>query len=140
MNALPAGITESNHILLFDGVCVLCSHWARFLLRHDRRQRYKLATVQSPVGQALLEYAGLPTDVYRTLVLIEGGRVYLRSEAVLRVLTGLGYPWKLMGFFYCVPRLLRDGCYDRIALNRYRWFGKTEQCFVPGEQDRQRFL
>ena len=139
-SAYPPGITPTDRVVLFDGVCRLCSAWARFLIRFDAERRFKLATVQSPEGQALLAWFGMPTEHFDTMVLIEGNRVYRRSTAFVRVVIGLGFPFNLAAVVWVVPRPLRDWLYDRIALNRYRLFGTYDQCLLPTADHDSRFL
>lgn len=134
------GIGPRDKVVLFDGVCKLCNGWARFLIHQDRRRVFRLATVQSPEGQALLRWAGLPTDHYDTLVLVEGDRVYLRTAAILRVLARLPLPWPLLVAGWIVPRPLRDWAYDKVARNRYRLFGRYERCLLPTPDHLARFL
>ncbi len=136
----PPGLEADDRVVLFDGVCRLCSGWAGFLLRHDRRRRYKLATVQSPAGQALLAWCDLPLDDYRTLVLVSRDGFYTRSAAIVRVLAGLPLPWKLGAAAWLLPRPVRDWLYDRLARNRYRWFGRRDTCMVPTASQQSRFL
>ena len=136
----PSVLSEQDRVILFDGVCVLCSHWARFLMRFDRQQRYKLATVQSAEGQAILAWCGLPTDHYDTLVFVDGREVYLYSTAIIRVLMGLGGVWRLAAVALIVPRRLRDWAYEHLARNRYRVFGKYESCVMPTPDHARRFL
>lgn len=134
------GLGAGQRVILFDSVCVLCSGWANFLIRYDRAQRYQLASVQSAEGQALLRWCGLPTDTFDTLVYLDEGRAYYRSDAILRVLAGLGLPWSLSGVFRLIPEILRDWAYGHIARNRYRLFGRYEACVMPGADHGERFL
>lgn len=134
------GVGAHDKVVLFDAVCKLCHGWSRFLMRVDRRHAFKLATVQSPEGKAILEWAGLPTDHYDTLVLVEGDRVYVRSAAILRVLARLPLPWPLLVAGWIVPRPLRDWAYDRVARNRYRLFGRYDACVLPTPDHLARFL
>ncbi len=134
------GIGQRDHVILFDGVCKLCSLWARFLIRFDKHRRFRLATVQSPEGQAILKWYGLPLEQYDTVLLIEGPKLYTRSTALIRVLWQLPLPWPLFAIGWLVPRPLRDGVYRCIARNRYRLFGKYEQCILLEEDHRRRFL
>lgn len=137
---LPAGVSKQDQVVLFDGVCKLCNGWAKFLIRHDHQRVFRLASVQSPEGQALLSWFGMPTEHYETLVLIRDGRAYTRSAAILRVLHELPLPWKLGTIGWMVPGPIRDWAYDRIALNRYRLFGKYESCLLPTPDHKRRFL
>ncbi|GAB3283916.1 thiol-disulfide oxidoreductase DCC family protein [Parahaliea aestuarii] len=129
-----------SRVVLFDGVCKLCSAWTRFLIRFDRKHRFKLATVQSPEGQALLARHGFPTDTYETMVLVEGSKIHTRSAAFLGVMRRLPFPWPLVCVAWLIPRFIRDWLYDRIALNRYRLFGRYDTCFIPDSEQKARFL
>ena len=136
----PPGLASSDSVVLFDGVCKLCSAWARFLIRFDRKRRFKLATVQSSAGKAILQWHCLPTDHYNTMLLVEGATIYTRSSAFLRVVRRLPWPWPLMCIGWAIPGPIRDWLYDRIALNRYRLFGRYETCVVPNKDHDSRFL
>lgn len=131
---------ENSAIIVFDGVCVLCNGWVRFLLRHDRRARYRFAAMQSATGRALLAAHGLNADDPSSLLLIEHGRAWTNTDAIRRILAGLGGAWKIAHVLGLLPRRLRDGLYRTIARNRYRWFGRHEVCFLPTPQQRTRFL
>lgn len=133
-------LEEGDKVVLFDGVCRLCSAWARFLLKFDRDCRFKLATVQSEEGQAILFFFGLPLDEYETMLLVEGDQVYVKSDAILRIVKQLPLPWPALACFRLIPRPVRDWMYDRIAQNRYRLFGKKNACVVPSAADESRFL
>lgn len=137
---LPDYIESNDNIVLFDGECVLCTGWAKFLLKYDKRMQFKLASVQSGAGQDLLRYADLPVDEYETLVLLESGTVYLRSTAVIRILGKLSLPWSLIRLFKPVPRKLRDIVYHHIAIRRYALFGKRDECYVPNADELKRFI
>lgn len=128
-------------ILLFDGVCNLCSGVTRFVIRHDPPPgKFRFATLQSERGQEILRDHGLPGDVLDTFVMIEGKRAHVRSTAGLRVLRGLGFPWSIFHVLILVPRPLRDAVYDWIARRRYRWFGRKDACMVPTPEILSRFL
>lgn len=137
---LPPGVGAGEKVVLFDGVCKLCNGWARFLIKHDRRQVFRLAPIQSNEGQAILKWFGLPRDDYRTLYLIEGKRCYQRSAAVIRVLARLPPPWKLLALGWIIPAPLRNGCYDWVARHRYRWFGRYKTTRRPNSDHPGRYL
>tara|TARA_R110000868_G_scaffold153149_2_gene378518 strand:+ start:183 stop:617 length:435 start_codon:yes stop_codon:yes gene_type:complete len=136
----PPSIQNGERVVLFDGVCKLCNGWAKFLIRHDPQQKFRLASVQSAEGQALLRWFALPTDRFDTMGYVEAGTLYVRSDAVLRIVAQLPGIWRFMAWLRVIPRAVRDWCYDRIALNRYRLFGRYDSCLLPSADHRRRFL
>lgn len=140
-NATPAPLLNPGEtVVLFDGVCKLCNGWAKFLIRHDPHHRVRLATVQSSEGQALLAWAGLPLDAFDTMAVIRDRHYWVRSEAFFEVVAQLPNPWPALQLMRVFPSWLRDWSYDRIALNRYRLFGKHDVCLLPTEDHQRRFL
>ncbi|GAA5071150.1 thiol-disulfide oxidoreductase DCC family protein [Lysobacter panacisoli] len=132
---------RSDAVIVFDGVCVLCNGWVRFLLRHDRRGRYRFAAMQGDTGRGLLDAHGLDPDDPVSFLLIDGGRAWTDTDAIVQVLRGLGGPWRLAAAVFALfPRSVRDGLYRLLARNRYRWFGRREQCLLPTPQQAVRFL
>jgi predicted DCC family thiol-disulfide oxidoreductase YuxK len=137
--SVPA-FADDRPILIFDGHCVLCSSFARFILRHDRERRFRLLAAQTPLGTALYRHLGLdPTD-YETNILLEDGRAWLKSEGSIRVFERLGFPWSLMAIGRVLPRPARDGLYAIVARNRLRWFGRRATCYRPDPAEADRFL
>lgn len=137
----PAPLLKPGEtVVLFDGECKLCNGWVRFIMRHDRQRRLKLAAVQSPEGQALLAWAGLPLDPFDTLAVIRDQRYWVRSDAVFEIIAQLPGAWRGWLLLRGIPRGLRDWAYDRIARNRYRLFGKYDSCLLPDPDHEQRFL
>ena len=131
---------EAGTIVLFDGVCNLCNGAVQFLLRRDRRRRFRFAALQSAAGRALLEQHGLPTETLETLVVLESGKARLRSAAALHLARRLPWPWPLLAVFTILPRPLRDALYAFVARHRYRWFGRRESCRLPSAETADRFL
>jgi predicted DCC family thiol-disulfide oxidoreductase YuxK len=125
-------------VLLFDGVCTLCSGVVRFVIDRDRSGRFQFAALQSDAGRRLL--GGLTEPLPDSFVLFEKGRVFTRSAAALRIARGLPFPWPVAWAFIIVPRPVRDWAYDVIARHRYRWFGRRDTCMVPTPEQRARFL
>ena len=136
------GDAPAGPVVLFDGVCNLCSAWVRFVVDRDPAGRFRFASLQSPLGRRLLGVHGLavPEGDPSSIVLLEGGRVYQQSSAVLRVWAQLASPLRWLSVLRLVPRPLRDLVYRFVARNRYRWFGKAEACLVPTPELRARFL
>jgi len=131
---------DDRPIIIFDGRCVLCSGFARFVLRTDRKRRYRLLAAQTPLGVALYRHFGLDPVDYETNILLEDGRVWLKSEGTIRMFEGLGFPWRLVSLARVLPRPLRDRLYEFIARNRIRWFGARETCYVPDPSQADRFV
>lgn len=136
----PPHLNPSDKLILFDGVCQLCNACCNFVIQHDKHHHLKLASVQSPVGQDLLKHFGYPTDVYETMLVVAEGRCLEKSDAFFYVLKTLGYPWRLLLIFKILPRAINDWLYDRIALNRYRLFGKYDYCRLPSADHDRRYL
>ncbi|MFY8106946.1 MAG: thiol-disulfide oxidoreductase DCC family protein [Elstera sp.] len=126
-------------LYLFDGACVLCSRTVRFVLKTETAPVMRFCAVQSEAGQALLQTLGLAA-MPETFLLIEGGKAYGRSEAAFRLGRYLRAPWRWLTLLRLLPRPLTDWGYDRVARNRYRWFGQHETCLVPVPEQRTRFL
>ena len=127
-------------IILFDAVCVLCSGNARFVLRRDKGRVFRLASMQSEVGQALYRRHGIDPDDPTSMLVVEGERVRRDSDAVLSIYERLGFPWNLAAVFRLAPAAMRDPLYRLIARNRYRLFGKRDSCWVAPPQYRDRIL
>ena len=133
-------LSPAPRIILFDGVCKLCNAWANFIITHDHKHLYQLCSVQSEPGAQLLRQCGYPTDTFETMLAVEQGRCFEKSEAFFRVMAGIGWPWRGMCVFRLIPRPLRDWLYDRIALNRYQLFGQYAYCRLPTPDHAERFV
>jgi predicted DCC family thiol-disulfide oxidoreductase YuxK len=127
-------------VVLFDGVCNLCHGAVRFIVARDPRARFRFASLQSAAGTALLRDHHLGPGSPESLVLLEAGRAYTRSAAVLRIARRLRAPWPLAGLMLVLPAPLRDGLYDFVAARRYRWFGRQATCPVPTPDLARRFI
>ena len=126
--------------ILFDGVCNLCSGFVRFVVAREPHARFRVAARWSTAAQSLLRECGVTAPIPDTMVLVENGKVYFRSDAPLRIARGLTLPWPLASVFLVVPRFIRDTVYDFVAARRYRWFGRRQVCMVPTPELRGRFL
>ena len=129
-------------VLLFDGVCNLCSSTVQFVIAHDKNAYFKFASQQSDAGKKLMEehHITIPEGDPLSLILIEDGKVHERSTGALHIARHLSFPFKLGWAFIITPRFIRDFVYDVIAKHRYAWFGKKEVCMVPTPELRARFL
>lgn len=133
-------MTQQYDIVLFDEVCVLCNTWAQFLIQHDQHAQFKLASVQSPLGQAILKYYQMPTEHFDTMLVVKNGQMYTESTAFLQVIQDIHFPFSVGKIGYVIPKSIRDFLYRRVALNRYRLFGTTETCILPSKSNQKHFL
>lgn len=139
---LPAEtITLSQKkIVLFDGVCNLCSSSVQFILKRDKKNQFLFGSLQGNYGQGILRKYNLPADSFNSFMLLEGEKLYTKSSGALRMLKYLGGAWSLLYVFIIVPKFIRDGVYNWIAKNRYKWFGRKEECWLPSTEWKKRFL
>jgi predicted DCC family thiol-disulfide oxidoreductase YuxK len=127
-------------IVVFDGVCVLCSRWVGFIAARDRAARFSFAPMQSVTGRSLLLRHGLDPDDPLSLLVVEGETAWIDSEAILRVVGTFGGVWRIAAVARIVPRSWRNRAYRVLARNRYRWFGRRETCLLPTPELRARFI
>jgi predicted DCC family thiol-disulfide oxidoreductase YuxK len=137
--AVPA-FPDDKALVVFDGVCVLCSASARFILRRDHARRFRFATAQSPLGQALFRHYGLDAQSFETNLVLFEGRAYGKLDTVAVAGTLLGGVWRALALLRVLPHAVGDWLYDRVARNRYRLFGRTEHCMMPPPEWRDRFI
>lgn len=127
--------------IVFDGICVLCSAWVRFVLSRDHRKEFSFAAMQGETGRALLQRHGIDPDDPVTFLLVDSGIAYTDTDAALRVVSRFGFFWKCVASVgRCIPAGLRNPLYRWIARNRYRVFGRREICFLPSASEAERFL
>src|SRR5215204_4269440 len=133
-------MVEQHPVILFDGICNFCNGVIHFVIRQDKKGRFRFTTLQSGRGQQLLQHYGLSQLHFDSFILIENGKVYMRSAAALKLSNKLPWYWKWTQILWIVPPFIRNAFYDLIARNRYKWFGRKEQCMVPAPELRSRFL
>lgn len=133
-------INQNKSIVLIDGVCHLCQGLIRFIIPRDPKANFLFAPLQSELAAKLMSEAGLQSGSLNTVVLLENGTYYTESAAVLRIARKLRFPWSAAYIFIVIPRPLRDMVYRYVAKNRYRWFGRDEQCLLPTPEIKRRFL
>ena len=128
-----------DDVILYDGVCVFCSRWVRFVAARDEVRRFRFTAIQSDYGTRLARAFGIDPNDPDTNAVIHGGVAYFKSDAALTVLSNLpGWSWTRV--LFAVPVPLRNAVYNLIAKNRYRIFGKYDACFVPDADMRVRVL
>ncbi len=132
--------TIQQPVILFDGVCNLCSSVVQFVIKRDRKNQFKFASLQSTFGQSVLRKFNLPTNTFNSFVLYKKRKAYTRSTGALLVAKELSGLWPTLYLFIIVPAFIRNAVYDFIGKNRYKWFGKKEACWLPSPQLRSRFI
>lgn len=127
-------------ILFYDGVCSLCNRSVRWVIRRDRAAIFRFASLQSAAAARMLPTNLVGTGVPATVILLDGIEILTKSDVWLRTVRRLGAPWSWLAVLGIFPRALRDHVYDFVAVRRYRWFGKLDQCPLPDPKLRDRFL
>ena len=131
---------SKKEVVIFDGVCNLCNASVDFLMRKDTQRRFFFTANQSEAGRTLLEAQGKIADDVSTIYFWDGQHLFERSTAALQIARRLPYPWKLLWGFIIFPKFFRDGVYNWIARNRYKWFGKKETCRLPTPEEQAQFI
>ncbi|MBT8289705.1 MAG: DUF393 domain-containing protein [Muriicola sp.] len=128
-------------IILFDGVCNLCNNSVQFIIKRDKKDIFRFAPLQSEIGKKLVAERRIDTARIDSIILIEPQiAYYTKSEAALRISKSLSGLWPVMSVFLGLPSGFRDWIYDRVAKNRYQWFGKREECMIPSPELKEKFL
>lgn len=131
---------NDHPIILFDGVCNFCNSAVNFTLKRNKKANIRFAPLQSAAGERLLEHYHLPPTDMQSFIFIEKGVAYKQSTAGLKVCRHLNGLWPLCYGFIIVPKFIRDGLYNWIARNRYKWFGIKQECMIPSPDVKTRFL
>jgi predicted DCC family thiol-disulfide oxidoreductase YuxK len=126
----PGGVNSPYGLILFDGVCILCSAGCGFVSKRDRRRYFRFVAIQSPEGRPIAEQLGIDPDRPDTFAFVANGQAFVKSEAALRIARELPF-WQWTYALHLIPLILRDATYDWIARNRYQWFGRRQVCLVP---------
>ena len=127
-------------VILFDGVCNLCSESVLFIIKRDPKARFRFAALQTDIARILLKDHEVDPDKMESIILIKEGRIFQRSRAALEIARLLNGLWPLFYVFIVFPGPIRDWIYNWVALNRYRWFGRKEECMVPTPALASRFI
>jgi predicted DCC family thiol-disulfide oxidoreductase YuxK len=132
--------TYPHPVIFFDGVCNLCTGSVQFVIRHDPKQLFRFASLQSETGQRLLSAFELPLTEFGSFILLENGKVYTRSAGALRVTKKLNGLWPMLSALLIIPAFIRNAVYNYVAKNRYKWFGQKNACWVPTPELNALFL
>ncbi|WP_029331468.1 thiol-disulfide oxidoreductase DCC family protein [Gillisia marina] len=134
-------LPKNKKIILFDGVCNLCNNAINFVIEHDKKDVFRFASLQSDLGRKMVLERGIEPEVLDSIILIEPGVVYYeKSTAALKIAKELSGGYSLMRHFLYLPNFIRDGVYNLVASNRYRWFGKKDSCMIPTPELKAKFL
>ena len=141
MQAQDINIPKDKHIILFDGVCNFCNDSVRFVMKRDKNDLYRYASLQSQLGRQMTNERGIDTtEIDSTILIIPNEAYYIKSDAALQISKNLNGIYPLLSLFSLVPSSIRNFFYDIIARNRYKWFGKKEECQIPTPEERAKFL
>jgi len=127
-------------IIIFDGICNLCEDSVNFIVKRDKKAKFKLLQFQSRLAKNYLENYNLKFENLDTVILIRNDKIYLKSDAALEIAKYLDGNWKYLYIFKIVPKFIRDAIYMYISKNRYRFFGKKESCMVNKKEIEDRLL
>jgi predicted DCC family thiol-disulfide oxidoreductase YuxK len=137
INQLP----EGKKIIIFDGVCNLCNSSINYVIDNDKNDIFRFVSLQSDLGIALQNYLGIEIDNIDSIILYNPNEAYyLRSTAALKIMKEFSGLWKLSAIAFLLPRIFRDKIYDFIASNRYKWFGKEDNCRLITPELKSKFL
>ncbi|MGK0365999.1 MAG: putative DCC family thiol-disulfide oxidoreductase YuxK [Saprospiraceae bacterium] len=133
-------IPTDKPLLFFDGVCNLCSGFVQFVIERDPTGKFRFASLQSEAGRQVLQDIDMSETELSTVVLLKDGKTYTHSDVALEMSLEIGGLWTLFYVFKIIPKVLRDKIYDWVAVNRYKWFGEKESCWLPTPELQARFL
>lgn len=134
-------LSQKHPIVFYDGVCILCNHFIQFVHKNDKSNVFRFATLQDEAGRLIKEQVNLQTnETDETVILMYQSKVLTYSDVSIEVFKRLGWPFKALAIFSIVPKTIRDAVYLLVARNRYKWFGKTEQCMIPAGTLKEKLL
>lgn len=141
ITVMQANIPKDKLVILFDGVCNFCDHTVQFIIRHDRKDLFRFAPIQSVAGKEIIHHLGVDTAKIDSILLYEPDKGYwAKSKAAIRIVKALGGIYSLAGILSIFPGSFSDRVYDYIARNRYKWFGKKDDCMIPTPEIKAKFL
>ena len=134
-------LEKDKKLILFDGVCNLCNTSVQYVIKHDKKNSFMFTALQSEVGQQIIKNYNIDTSKTDSILLYTPQTgVVSKSTAALKIAQNLGFPQNVMSIFFIIPSFIRNGVYDYIAKNRYKWYGKKESCMIPTPQLKSKFL
>ncbi|MBT8309354.1 MAG: DUF393 domain-containing protein [Flavobacteriaceae bacterium] len=134
-------LPKHKKLVLFDGVCNLCNASILYIIKHDKKDMFRFAPLQSEVGKLVIEKHEIDSAKMDSIILYSQEKgISHKSSAALRIAKDLGFPRNLMGVFFIVPTFIRNWVYDYIAKNRYKWYGKKDECMIPTPDLQEKFM
>lgn len=134
-------LPQNKKIILFDGICNLCDATVQFIIKHDKKDIFRFVALQSDLGKEIIDHIGLDTSKTDSIILYEPGQAYYyKAEAALKIAKVLGGIYSLLNVFSILPNRLSNKVYDFVALNRYKWYGKKDECMIPTPEMKTKFL
>lgn len=135
------GIPKNKKLILFDGVCNLCNASIQYVIRHDNNNLFVFAPLQSTIGNEIIDKFKIDTSKTDSILLFEHDKgIAFKSTAALKIASHLGFPRNVLVVFYIIPPFIRNWVYDFVAHNRYKWFGKSDECMIPTPELQAKFL
>ena len=138
---MPINLENNKQLILFDGVCNLCNASVQYVIKHDQKDQFRYTALQSDIGKRIMKKYNIDRSTMDSILLYspENGISY-KSTAALKIASKLGFPRNVMSVFLIIPAFIRNGVYDYIARNRYKWYGKKEECMIPTAELKSKFL
>jgi predicted DCC family thiol-disulfide oxidoreductase YuxK len=134
-------LPENKKIILFDGVCNLCDKSVHFIIKHDKNDVFRFVALQSDLGKKIIKHIGINTTKTDSIILYQPGMAYFyKAEAALKIAKELGGIYIVLSLFSVLPNSLSNLVYDWIAKNRYKWYGKKDECMIPSPELKAKFL
>lgn len=131
----------NKKIILFDGVCNLCDATVQFIIKRDKKDIFRFVALQSDLGEKIINHIGIDRTKTDSIILYEPGTAYYhKAEAAIKIAVYLGGFFTLMNIFSILPKFISNSVYDYIAKNRYKWYGKKEECMIPTPEMKAKFL
>lgn len=134
-------LPQNKKIILFDGVCNLCDATVQFIIKHDKKDIFRFVPLQSELGKEICEHIGVDTSKTDSILLYEPGVAYhYKAQAAMKIAWEIGGIYALLNIFSVLPKSLSNSVYDYVARNRYKWYGKKQECMIPTPEMKAKFL
>ena len=134
-------LKHNKQLILFDGVCNLCNSSVQYVIKRDKKDRFRYAALQSEIGQDIIEKFHIDTSKTDSIILYSNEKgISYKSTAALKIASNLGFPTNILSVFLIIPAIIRNVVYDFIAKNRYKWYGKKDHCMIPTPELKSKFL